>query len=126
VKQNATISFLVKLSKTIHMNQQDQCMAIIVTRSTRTVHTSAKGLLVHTLLCSVTQRIRLMLLSVSPNSDESGRQSLYPDGDPDHYRNLISCSLAHCQPSLKLSCKSLQTFLRKVGKRQTDRQTNKQ
>ena len=37
-------------------------------------------------------------LSVSSNSDESGKQSLYPDGDPDCYRNLIICSVSHCQP----------------------------
>jgi len=33
-------------------------------------------------------------LSVSPNSDEFRKQSLYPDGDPDHHQNLIICSLA--------------------------------
>jgi len=31
----------------------------------------------------------LMPLSVSPNSDESGKQSMCSDGDPDHNQNLI-------------------------------------
>ena len=44
--------------------------------------------------------------------------------DPDRRRNLIVCSLSHCQPSLKISCKSVWKFLRKVANRQTDRQTN--
>ena len=35
---------------------------------------------------------------IDPNSDESRKQSLYPDGDPD--RHQFFCSLAHCQPSL--------------------------
>jgi len=66
-------------------------------------------------------------LSVSPNSDESGKQSLYPDGDPDRQQNLIICSSAHCQPRLKILCKSARKFLRKVADRHpTDRQTNKQ
>jgi len=65
-------------------------------------------------------------LSVSPNTDESGKQSLNPDGGPKRRQNLIICSLAHCQPSLKISCKSVRKFLCKVVNRQTDRQTNKQ
>jgi len=43
---------------------------------------------VHALLFSVTQRTQLIPLSLSPNSDESGKQSLYPDGDPDRHQNL--------------------------------------
>jgi len=39
--------------------------------------------------------------------DESGKQSLYPDGDPDRHQNLIICLLAHFQPSLKISSKSV-------------------
>jgi len=46
--------------------------------------------------------------------------------DPDHHQNLIICSLSHCQPSLKISCKSVWTFLREVANRQTDKQTNRQ
>jgi len=34
-------------------------------------------------------------LSVSPNSDESGKQSLCPDGEPDRHQNLVTCSLAN-------------------------------
>jgi len=63
-------------------------------------------------------------LSVSPNSDESGKQSLYADGDPDRDQNLTICSLAHCQPSLKISGKSVWKFLHKVANTQRDRQTN--
>jgi len=44
--------------------------------------------LVHALLFSITQRTQLIPLSLSPNSDESGKQSLYPDGDPDRHQNL--------------------------------------
>ena len=47
--------------------------------------------------------------------------------DPDCHENLIICfcSLAHCQPSLKISCKSVCKFLRKVANRQTDKQRRK-
>ena len=31
------------------------------------------------------------------------------------------CSVAHCQPFLKISCKSVRKFLRKVANRQTDK-----
>jgi len=41
-------------------------------------------------------------------------------------KNLFICSMAHCQPSLKISCKSVQKFLRKVANRHRDRQTDKQ
>jgi len=58
-----------------------------------------RRLLMHAVHCSVVQRSRLISLSVSPNSDESRKQSLYPDGDPDRHQTLIVCSLAHCQPS---------------------------
>jgi len=61
---------------------------------------------------------------VSPNSDESGKQSLYPDGDLDREQNLIILFIGHCQPSLKISCKSVLKFL--LRNRQTDKQTNKQ
>ena len=71
------------------------------TRSTGTVHTSAK-----VRLTSVTIGIRAR--------------------DPDRHQNLTMCSLAHCQPSLKISRKSVQTFLRKVANRQTNKQTNRQ
>jgi len=65
------------------------------TRSTGTVHTSTKAY-----LASVAIRIR----------------------DPDRHQNLVICSLAHWQPSLKISCKSIWKFLRKVANRQTNKQ----
>jgi len=61
-------------------------------------------------------------LSVSPNSDESGKQSRYLDGDPDRHQNANICSISHCQPSLKISCKSVRKFLRKIYNRQTNKQ----
>jgi len=69
---------------------------------------------------SVAQRSRLIPLSASPNSDESSKQSLYPNSDPNRHQNLIICSLAHCQPSLKIPCKSVALFLRKLANRQTN------
>jgi len=43
--------------------------------------------------------------------------------DPDHHQNLIIiCSLAHCQPSLKILCKSAWKFF--YAKLLTDKQTN--
>ena len=43
----------------------------------------------HAMLCGVALRSRLVPLSVSPNSDESGKQSLYSDVDPDRHQDLI-------------------------------------
>jgi len=60
-----------------------------------TVHTSAK-----THLTSVAIRIR----------------------NPDLNQNLIICSMAHCQASVKISCKSIWKFLCKVANRQTNKQ----
>jgi len=77
---------------------------------------------VMTSIVMATQRIQLLPLSVYTNSGKSGKESLYPDGDTDRHQNLTICSLAHCQPSLKISCKSVQEFLHKVAKTQTDRQ----
>jgi len=39
--------------------------------------------------------------------------------DPDRHQNLVICLLAHCQPSVNISCNSVQTFLLKVANRQT-------
>ena len=75
--------------------------AVIQTRSTGTAHTSAKAR-----LTSVAIRIR--------NRIRIGVRIR----DPDRHRNLIICSLAHCQPSLKISCKSVRTFLCKFANRQ--------
>jgi len=47
-----------------------------------------------------------------------------PDLWPASPPNLIVRSQAHCQPSLKISCKSVQKSLRKAANRQTNRQTN--
>jgi len=62
--------------------------------------------------------------SLSHNNIESGKQSLYPDGDPDHRQNLIVCSLTQYQPSLKISCKSVWSFFSKVANSQTNKETN--
>ena len=48
---------------------------------------------------------------------------MHPEGHPDRPHNLIVCSLAQSQPSLKISCKSLREILRQVAKSQTDSQT---
>jgi len=74
------------------------------TRSTWTQHTSAKAR-----LTSVAIRIQIRIQF----------------RDPDRCQNLTSCSLAHCQPSLKISCKSVRTFLHKVANKQTDNQGRK-
>jgi len=117
----------------------------IRTRSTGTVHTSANAYLTSVVISlplsvmgwwrndvivamaipalhrSVAQCNQLIPPFISPNSDESGKQSLYPDGDLDCHQNLTVCSVAHCQASLIISCKSIQKFLCKVA---TGRQTN--
>ena len=51
---------------------------------------------------------------------------MYPDGDPDRHQNLIVCSLAHYQSSLKISCKSYRKILCKFANRRTDKQRRKQ
>jgi len=43
--------------------------------------------------------------------------------DPDQHHNVIICSLANCQPCLKISCKSVWKFWWKVASRKTDKQT---
>jgi len=40
--------------------------------------------------------------------------------EADRHQNLIICSQAHCQSSLKISCKSVRKFLHKVANRQTN------
>ena len=45
--------------------------------------------------------------------------------DPDRHQNLTICSLAR-QPYLKISCKSVWTFLRKVADRQSGKKTDRQ
>jgi len=76
-----------------------------ITRRTGMVHTSAKSQSCNDVIVSMampaTACPALQHPAVSPNIDESGKQSLYPDGDPDRHQNLTSCSLVNCQPSLK-------------------------
>jgi len=57
-------------------------LVTIITRSTGTVHTSTKAR-----LTSIVIWIQIR--------------------DMDFHQNLIICSLAHCQPSLKISCRSI-------------------
>ena len=71
------------------------------------------------------QHSQLIALSISPNSDESRKQSLYLDCDWNRHWNLIICSTAHCKPSLKISCKYVWNFLGKVANRQTNKQRQK-
>jgi len=47
----------------------------------------------------------------------------YPYLYPDRHQKLIVRSLVHCQPSLKISRKSVWKFLRKVSNKQTNRRT---
>jgi len=77
------------------------------TRSTGTVHTSAKARLTSVAI-RMPMRIRIRIRDLV------------------RHKNLIICSLAHCQPSLKISCKSVRKFFRKVASRQTNRQTDRQ
>jgi len=90
------------------------------------VQTSAKARLTSAAIWRISMDECPLTISVSPNSDESGKQSLYPDGDPHCHQNLMTCSLAHSQPFLNNSCKSVRKFLRKVANGQTDRQTDRQ
>ena len=69
-----------------------------MTRSTGTVHTYAKAR-----LTSVAIRIQIQIR------------------DPDRHQNVIICSMAHCQPSLKIPCKSVKKFFCNVSNRQTNR-----
>ena len=75
-------------------------VSMLETRSTGTVHTSAKARLTCVAIrIQISIRIR----------------------DPDRHQNLIICSLAHCLPSLKISY-NLFKFLCKVANRKTDKQ----
>jgi len=78
-------------------------------------------LLVHAVHCSVAQHSRLIPLSVSPNSDESGKQSPYPDDDPDRHQNLTIWPIANLP--WKFHANPFGSFCAKLL---TDRQTNKQ
>jgi len=78
---------------------------------------------VHALHCGVAQRSRLIPLSVSPNSGESGKQSLYPDGDPDRHQKFNQWFIGPLPTVPKIHANP---FLRKVANRQTDKQRPKQ
>jgi len=64
-------------------------LSAVTTRSAGTAHTSAKARLTSV---AIPIRIRIVIR------------------DLDCHQNLIICSLAHCQPSVKISCKSVQKF----------------
>ena len=55
---------------------------------------------------------------MSPNSDESGKQSLYPGSEPDRHQNLITCSLHGPLPTFS------ENFMQILSARQTDNQTD--
>jgi len=82
------------------LNLRDSVTNYKQTRSTGTAHIPVKA--------------RLTSIAIS-QCGESAR---------DRHQNLTICSVAHCQHSLGISCKSVWKFLRKVVNRQTDRQTN--
>ena len=73
----------------------------VLTRSTETVHTSAKAR-----LTSVTIWIWIRI------------------HDPYRHQNFVICSLVHCQPSLKIWCKSVWKFLCKVANKQANNDEN--
>jgi len=77
--------------------------------STATVHTSATARVTSV---AIRIRIRLQIRIWIP--------------DPDRHRNLTICSSADCQPSLKISCKSVRNFWRKVANKQKNRSTYRQ
>jgi len=71
------------------------------------------------------QSVDTTFVGLSPNGDESGKQSLYPNGNPDRHQNLISCSWPIVNlPENFISIRSI--VLRKVANRQTDKQSNRQ
>ena len=64
-------------------------------------------------------------LSISPNSDKFGKQSLYGDGDLDRHENLIICSLLSCSLPCKFCVNLFGNFCAKwLTKRWMDKQTN--
>ena len=103
---------------------------VVRTRSTGTVHTSAKARFTSVAISvppsgESVRDLGPLPLSVSPNSDKSRKHSLYTDGDSDRHQHLIAYSLAHCQPFLKISCKSVWKLVRKIANRQTKKQRQK-
>jgi len=79
-------------------------MKALITRSTGTMHISTEGR-----LTSVMIQIHIWIHNL------------------DNHQYLLICSLAHCQSSLKISCKSVPKFCAKLlTYRQTDRQSYRQ
>jgi len=94
--------------------------------STWTEHTSAKARVTSAVIWRISISSRFMSVKhfpyLLPNSDGSGKQLLYPDGDPDRHRNLIVCLLARCQPSWKFHANPFGSFCLSVSN--FNRQTN--
>ena len=64
-------------------------------------------------------------MSASPSSDESGKQSLYPDGDPDRHQNLITVHWPIANLPWKFHGNRSEVFCAKLlTDKQTDKQTN--
>ena len=101
-----------------------------LTRSTGTVHTSTK--VVRLTIAAIWWSGVSIWMNVRYGVNHfpylptvtNPENNPYPNGDPDRHQNLITCLLVHCQPSLKISCKSVRKFFGKVANRQTDRQTD--
>jgi len=98
-------SLAVLSVQTDKLNSRQTEAKTFITRSIGTVHTSAKERLTSVaILIRIQTRIR----------------------DSDCHQNLTICLLVHCQPSLKISCKSVQKFFceKLLTVKQTDRQRN--
>ena len=83
------------------------------TISTWTVHTSAKARLTSAVIWRTSMSSRFMSVNHFPYLPIVTN----PENNPyiqtvirNRLRNLIVCSLAHCQPSLKISCKPVRRF----------------
>jgi len=85
------------------------------------VHTSAKARLTSAAIWRISRSSRFMSVSHFPYLPI--RKTIPASREcPDRHGNLIVCSVANRQPSLKISCKSVQKFLRKVANKQTYKQ----
>jgi len=94
----------------LSVSRMTSCLAIIDEARAYTQSDSPEGSTV-----SIPPLIGLRCMQ----SDAAGGRT---GGDPDRHQNLIICSLAHCEPFLKISCKSIQKFLCKVANRQIHKQ----
>ena len=92
------------------------------TRSTGTVQTSAKARLTSAAIWLISvNECPLATFRISQYGPV--RKTILLSLYPDRYQNVIVCSLANCQSTLKIWCTSFWKFLRKVANKQTDRQT---